>query len=128
MLFEDITAAHIRAWGLHSFGDEHLICGFAGFSNEGKLAALMCAYPVGDRWWVGFDRNEHCTRAVHAQALKAIDAIASVQIDGVQQVTEIWARPDLTKPRAQEWMEHLGFVEMTATDWKLDLRNRVRKH
>ena len=128
MMFEDITAAHIRAWGQPSFGDEHLICGFAGYSLDGKMAALFCAYPIGDKWWVGFDRNEHCTRSVHKQIVRSLDALASVEIDGVQQITEVWAQLDETKPRAREWMEHLGFVQQTASDWVLDIRNRVRKH
>ena len=128
MMFEDITAAHIRAWGEPSFNDEHLICGFAGFSTAGRMACLFCAYPMEDRWWVGFSRNEHCTRSVHKQIVKALDALASVELDGVQQITEVWAQCDESRPRAREWMEHLGFVPVTATDWKLDLRNRVRKH
>lgn len=128
MMFEDITAAHIRAWGERSFGDEHLICGFAGFSSSGRMACLFCAYPLGGRWWVGFSRNEQCTRSVHKQIVKALDALASVEIDGVQQITEVWAQCDESQPRAREWMEHLGFVPFSATDWKLDLRDRVRKH
>lgn len=128
MMFEDITAAHIRAWGEPSFNDEHLICGFAGYSNEGRLAALFCAFPADGKWWVGFDRNEHCSRSVHKQIVKALDALASVEIDGERQISEVWAILDETKPRAREWMEHLGFEQMTATEWKLDISGRARKH
>jgi len=127
MMYEDVTPAHFRAWGLPIFDDEHLICGFAGYSNEGRMACLFYAYPIGDRWWVGFDRNEHCTRAVHKEILRALDVLAAVEIDGEKQITELWAQCDEAKPRAREWMEHLGFVRVTDADWKLDLRGRVRK-
>jgi hypothetical protein len=65
---------------------------------------------------------------VHKQIVKALDALASVEIDGVQQITEVWAQCDESQPRAREWMEHLGFVPFSATNWMLDLRDRVRKH
>ena len=95
MMFEDITAAHIRAWGQPSFGDEHLICGFAGYSLDGKMAALFCAYPIGDKWWVGFDRNEHCTRSVHKQIVRSLDALASVEIDGGYGVAPLDRAPNV---------------------------------
>ena len=128
MKFQDITATHIQAWGEPTFNDEDLICGFAAYSDDGHLAALFCAFPVDGRWWVGFDRNEHCSRSVHKQIVKALDALASVEIDGERQITEVWAYLDETKPRARAWMEHLGFVQMTATEWKLDISNRARRH
>jgi hypothetical protein len=119
--YEDITAAHIREWGETIIPDDNLICGFACRDATGRLAALFCAFPFEGRWWATFDRNERCTLSVHRQVLKALDALAAVDIDGKQAITELWALCDEARPRAREWMEHVGFRPVNEMEWKLGL-------
>jgi len=115
--YEDLNAGHFQEWGVEDFPHPSRIMGFAVRRDERLVAIGLVWIDDQDRWWGNFDQREGCPHKVHAEALKLLWALDRAG------VPEVWADCNYEIPRADVWLERLGFrpVDEAKKVWRREL-------
>lgn len=132
MTYEELTPSHLREWGrdVETLNDDDLVgehrqrLGYALRDETGALIAIG-----GVRWMARHEREygpevdllgwvelrDGRSKWVHRMTVEVIAALAAAG------ERALWAVPDPTIPRAQAWLERLGFVACENGAWRRDL-------
>lgn len=122
MTFEDLESPrHFVEFGGLPALEANTFVGFAARDDEGQLAAIACAFLADGRWWAVFGRSEKA-RLTPSNRVALILAVETLIVGFAKAgIKELRAELDDTKPRARDFLEHMGFCPVSDTEWVCEL-------